>query len=145
MECPQCNVEMEELSGDDMSLQRCGNCEGLWTDVAELNRILLHNNLHGLESMGGRPNPGELSRICPKDHCDMIVIEGGPKHSLRFATREVCGGIWREPEGQVGSAKDAIGELVGFFSPQLSYEAGGIGDERRLALLSAVRDWRKER
>ena len=115
MECPQCNVEMEELSGDDMSLQRCSNCEGLWTDVAELNRILLHNNLPGLESMGGKPNPDELSRICPTDHCDMIVIEGGPKHSLRFETCEVCGGIWLEPEGQVSSVKEAIGELVGFF------------------------------
>ncbi|MBS2029498.1 MAG: zf-TFIIB domain-containing protein [Deltaproteobacteria bacterium] len=115
MDCPQCNVEMEELSGDDLTLQRCGNCEGLWTDVAELNRILLHNNLPGLESMGGRPNNDELSRQCPNDQCDMIVVEGGPKHSLRFETCEVCSGIWLEPEGEVNNAKDAIGEFIGFF------------------------------
>src|SRR5690348_5835609 len=39
----------------------------------------------------------------------------------------------------------SFGEHFGILSPQLSYEACGIGDEGRLALLSAVRHWREER
>ena len=123
MECPQCNVELEELQGDDLLLQRCSNCEGLWTDAAELNRILLHNNLPGLETMGGRPNPDEMSRQCPIDLVDMIVVEGGPKHSLAFETCEVCSGIWLEPQGDVKTLKDAIGEVVGFFKRFRSHAA----------------------
>jgi Zn-finger nucleic acid-binding protein len=106
---------MEELSGDDLTLQHCGECDGLWTDVAELNRILLHHNLPGLETLGGKPNPDEVTGQCPIDLIDMIAVEGGPKHSLMFETCEVCGGTWIEPEGKVTSIKDAIGEIVGFF------------------------------
>jgi Zn-finger nucleic acid-binding protein len=115
MDCPQCNVEMQELAGDDMVIQRCPECENLWIDVAELNRILLHNNLPGLETMGGKPNPDEPTDQCPLDLVDMIAVEGGPKHSLIFETCEVCGGVWVAPEGTVTSQKEAVREIVGFF------------------------------
>src|SRR4051794_8828907 len=115
MECPQCNVEMEEMTGDDMVLQRCGECEGLWTDVAELNRILLHHNLPGLETLGGRPNTDDASGQCPACLVDMIIVEGGHRHELSYEACEICGGIWIQPEGEVHNGKEAVGEIVGFF------------------------------
>src|ERR1700677_4881002 len=115
MDCPQCNVEMQELSGDDTVITRCPDWECLWTDVAELNRILLHNNLPGLETLGGKPNADAPTGPCPVDAIDMIAVEGGPKHSITFETCEVCGGVWIEAESEVVTLKDAVAEIVGFF------------------------------
>ena len=44
MDCPGCNVEMAELEGDGTTVRKCGECGGFWIDVADLNRLLLHNN-----------------------------------------------------------------------------------------------------
>ena len=52
MDCPRDNTEMTELTeGEDRLLFRCGDCGGLWLDVADLNRILLHNGLPTLEAI----------------------------------------------------------------------------------------------
>ena len=60
MDCPRDDTEMTELTdGEDRLLFRCAECGGLWLDVADLNRILLHNGLPTLEAMGGRANPEE--------------------------------------------------------------------------------------
>ena len=115
MDCPQCNVEMGELTDHDATLQRCGSCEGLWTDSAELNRILLHHNMPGLETMGGRPNLDEETGQCPVDLIDLIAVEGGPRHALVFETCEVCSGVWLQPEGDVKTHNDAAKEFVAFF------------------------------
>jgi Zn-finger nucleic acid-binding protein len=107
---------MEEMTAEnDMVLQRCGQCEGLWTDVAELNRLLLHHNFPGLEALGGRSNVDDTSGKCPVCLVDMVIVEGGPRHSMRYETCEVCGGVWIQPEGEVHNVKEAIGEIVGFF------------------------------
>ena len=55
MDCPRDDTEMTELTdGEDRLLFRCAECGGLWLDVADLNRLLLHNGLPTLEAMGGR-------------------------------------------------------------------------------------------
>jgi len=50
MDCPRDNTEMSELTdGEERLLSRCAECGGLWVDVADLNRILLHAGLPTLE------------------------------------------------------------------------------------------------
>ena len=98
MDCPQCSVEMVETTGDDNTLQRCGECGGVWVDSTDLNRILLHNNLPALTALGGRINADEIAGMCPACNVDLVVIEGGERHSLHYDTCESCGGIWIENE-----------------------------------------------
>src|SRR5256885_5233441 len=51
-------IYMAELTdGEERIFYRCAECGGLWLDVADLNRILLHAGLTTLESLGGRANP----------------------------------------------------------------------------------------
>jgi Zn-finger nucleic acid-binding protein len=118
MDCPRDPNEMKELVGkDDATVSFCETCGGVWMDSADLNRLLLHNNLPGLESMGGKPNPDELAERCPKDQVDLMVIEGGEKgHQLRYAYCEACGGIWLDLEVPEDADADGIEqEIVEFF------------------------------
>src|SRR5579871_6369924 len=117
MDCPGCSVEMPNLEGDDTSVAKCGNCGGLWIDVADLNRVLLHHNLPGLESLGGKLQPEELTGQCPECQVDLVTVEGGDRqHLLHYDTCESCGGIFLESEFK--DATDitvAHKEIVQFF------------------------------
>jgi Zn-finger nucleic acid-binding protein len=98
MDCPRDNVEMAELTdGEDRVFCRCDECGGLWLDVADLNRILLHAGLPTLEAMGGRANPDEEAGECPTDMVDLLAVQSLHKRNpLTYETCESCGGIWLE-------------------------------------------------
>lgn len=119
MECPDCGVEMVDLQGDDQTLRKCGECGGLWADVADLNRTLLHHNLPGLESLGGKIDDTDIeSGQCPECLVDLVRVQGGEKASPMFYdTCESCGGIFLESDFRdVSTYAAAEKEIVGFFS-----------------------------
>ena len=93
MDCPRCSVELNEISQGDSTLQRCCECGGLWVDVADLNKMLLHANLPSLPAIGGYVNPDEIAGMCPACHVDLVAVEGGEKRMLHYDTCESCGGI----------------------------------------------------
>jgi Zn-finger nucleic acid-binding protein len=120
MDCPRDNVEMTELSaGEDRVLYRCAECGGLWLDVADLNRILLHAGLPTLEGMGGRANPEMDAGECPVDNVGLLAIESQHKRNpLVYETCESCGGIWLESndfDAEGESAKEMVAGIVDFF------------------------------
>src|SRR5438270_208409 len=98
MDCPRDNTEMTVLSeGEERVLFRCAECGGLWLDVADLNRILLHAGLPTLEAMGGRANPEEDAGECPVDNVGLLAVQSQHKRNpLTYETCESCGGIWLE-------------------------------------------------
>lgn len=120
MDCPRCTVELAEVQQNDSTMQRCPDCGGLWVDVADLNRILLHGNLPALSALGGYVNPDEIAGMCPACNVDLVAVEGGEKRSLHYDTCESCGGIWVEgpEEGDVPESatwKEASAEIVKFY------------------------------
>ncbi|MEN9796322.1 MAG: hypothetical protein RL653_18 [Pseudomonadota bacterium] len=117
MDCPSCNVEMSDLAGDDFNLRKCGDCGGLWIDVSDLNRTLLHNNLPGLESLGGKLDAEALTGQCPECKVDLVRITGGDRnHPMGYETCESCGGTFLESEFEdAADAKVAVEEIIAFF------------------------------
>lgn len=117
MDCPGCSVEMTNLEGDEQTLRKCTECGGLWVDVADLNRLLLHNNLATLETLGGKVDTEALPGQCPECHVDLLRVEGGNRHDpLHYDTCEACGGILLESEFEdAADYKTAAGEIVDFF------------------------------
>ena len=117
MNCPGCSVEMVDLEGDHETLRKCGDCGGLWIDVADLNRILLHNNLPGLESQGGKVDAEALTGQCPECQVDLVRVDGGDRqHRLSYDTCESCGGMFLESEfADATDAKVAEQEIIDFF------------------------------
>lgn len=118
MECPSCGVDMVDLQGDDQTLRKCGECGGLWIDVSDLNRMLLHHNLPGLESLGGKVDTESLSGQCTECQVEFVRVHGGDKNSpVFYDTCESCGGIFLESDFQdVGDFAAAEKEIIAFFS-----------------------------
>ncbi len=119
MDCPRCSVELSEITRDEGTLQRCADCGGLWVDVADLNKILLHANLPALSALGGFVNADEITGMCPACNVDMVVVEGGEKRSVTYDTCESCGGIWVDGDEDEPAAeldwKGAEKQIVTFF------------------------------
>ena len=118
MNCPGCDVEMIELNGDDQTVRKCGECGGLWIDVSDLNRTLLHHNLPGLETLGGKVNPDAMTGQCPDCQVDLVQVEGGERsHPLDYDSCESCGGVFLESEFlQVRDYAMAKREIIDFFT-----------------------------
>jgi len=118
MDCPGCGVEMVDLASDDQTLRTCGECGGLWMDVADLNRLLLHHGLPGLESLGGKVLPDADCGTCSECQVDLVRVEGGEKnHPLGYDTCESCGGLFLEEEfADVKDIKEAQKRVVAFFT-----------------------------
>jgi Zn-finger nucleic acid-binding protein len=120
MDCPRCSAELSEIARDESTLQRCGECGGLWVDVADLNKILLHANLPALSAIGGYVNPDEITGMCPACNVDLVVVEGGEKRgTVTYDTCESCGGIWIDSDEDEPAPeldwKGATNEIVAFF------------------------------
>lgn len=39
MKCPKCGMDLKEIEFGDVKLDKCFNCEGLWLDKGELERL----------------------------------------------------------------------------------------------------------
>jgi Zn-finger nucleic acid-binding protein len=39
MKCPKCGMQLEEIPLDDVRVDKCLSCEGLWLDKGELEVI----------------------------------------------------------------------------------------------------------
>lgn len=119
MDCPRCAVELTEITRDDSIIHRCVECGGLWVDVSDLNKMLLHGNLPSLTAIGGVVNPDEIAGMCPACNVDLVAIEGGEKKSMHYDTCEACGGLWIEGEedepAETLDWNGATAQIVGFF------------------------------
>ncbi len=92
MNCPQCDAEMTELvSPGDERIHVCAEC-GQWLDGTQLNALLLHSNLPGIASLGGRVVPDDATGTCPTCKVSLVRIEqnGGEFYEVC----EDCGWIF---------------------------------------------------
>jgi Zn-finger nucleic acid-binding protein len=119
MDCPRCAVELTEITRDDSIIHRCVECGGLWVDVTDLNKTLLHANLPSLSAIGGVVNPDEIAGMCPACNVDLVMVEGGEKKSEHYDTCESCGGLWIDGEedepAETLDWKGATTQIVTFF------------------------------
>ena len=97
--CPSCDVEMVDLELNDERVSVCNDCGGLWVDVADLNRLLLHHNQPGLESLGGRVEPQATTATCRDCQIDLTRIEARTRQDTQFyESCESCGRVFIQPE-----------------------------------------------
>ncbi len=39
MECPKCNVDMDEVQCEEVTIDRCRSCQGIWFDLGEAEAL----------------------------------------------------------------------------------------------------------
>lgn len=47
MNCPRCDGRLHEMTFEDVRIDRCDKCEGIWLDSGELEQIIQQENAAG--------------------------------------------------------------------------------------------------
>lgn len=47
MACPRCDGKLHQMVFDDVSIDRCDKCDGIWLDAGELQQIISEENAAG--------------------------------------------------------------------------------------------------
>jgi Zn-finger nucleic acid-binding protein len=117
MNCPGCDAEPLDADAGEELPRICASCGGLWMNGSDLNRLLLHNGLPGIESVGGRRVKGADVAACRSCGVDLIRFEGGSREAPDFYELcEDCGCVFIDGDSApTGDAEAAQRGLVTFF------------------------------
>src|SRR3954465_3785423 len=102
MQCSQCDVELTDLAADDEHVFACPDCSSAWVDGSQLNALLLHAGLPGLDSLGGRADPDADTGTCANCGVSLTRIEqAGRRDALTYEVCVDCGFVFVPGDGQV--------------------------------------------
>jgi Zn-finger nucleic acid-binding protein len=100
MNCPKCLEPMAQLTFNEVQVDRCPQCGGLYLDATELNRLLHARGAESLDS-GALTRGHDLgegpARFCPRcveqgHRARMITLVDADELDARFDRCPDCGG-----------------------------------------------------
>lgn len=94
--CPKCQVEMTRVAFEEVEVDRCPQCQGIWFDLMEHEEL---KKLPGAEKIdtGAKtasvsPEPRELD--CPRCKTKMLVTRDPQQPHLVFEKCSICYGVF---------------------------------------------------
>ena len=107
--CPRCNpTGLEEIDFEDVTIDRCPRCGGLWFDNAEVAAIAdLGDEQFNLESTVPSDDTVDASMTCPRcDGVDLrkLTIQGKVRDQVVYRCIS-CLGTWLD-RGELREAED---------------------------------------
>lgn len=97
MQCPKCAHDMEKVIFDEVEIDRCTLCKGLWFDALEQDAL---KALEGAESIdSGDPDVGKIfdkeDKVnCPVCNVPMIRMVDKDQTHIWFESCTVCYGAF---------------------------------------------------
>jgi Zn-finger nucleic acid-binding protein len=96
MRCVKCEGTLVPVRVEDVDLDQCRSCAGIWFDAHELERILRRKHIEPILGRA-RATPGDDER---RGHCPRCKGEGylvriaSPAEGVHIDTCAICGGKW---------------------------------------------------
>ena len=114
MICPKCKTDMETIEFENVEVDRCKNCNGIWFDVGEEGLMLGADAAKAIDT-GDRSIGREANKInnyrCPR--CDGGMLRRvDPKQSqIRYEECTSCKGTFFDAGEFTDLVKDSIADL----------------------------------
>jgi len=106
---------MGTLGEGDGVVHACGSCGGSFLDGSQLNALLLHSGLAGVDSLGGRESPDGPPGTCPTCQVDLRRIEHRST-AMYYEACEDCGFIFVPLDPPASTELEpARAQLVSYF------------------------------
>jgi Zn-finger nucleic acid-binding protein len=112
--CPKCKAAMEKVKFQNIEVDRCTSCKGLWFDMLEREHL---DAMKGSESIDIGPARKEdraaVVRInCPVCHTPMIRMVDLKNRNVWYESCKVCYGVFYDA-GEFRKHKES--HVLGFF------------------------------
>ena len=98
MKCPKCDGVLQLVIQDNIEVDRCDQCGGLWFDMLEVDRLQkAKGSASAIDT--GDPDAGaqqnQQGKIeCPRCHTQMIRMVDLRQHHIWYESCPVCYGKW---------------------------------------------------
>lgn len=109
MNCPKCVSPFNEIAIENVALDFCPGCKGIWFDKDEMAFVTeLKNDLPNpqAERTAGRPT----AHPCPRCHIKLEELKFIPLHDLLVDRCPSCHGIWLD-NGELQKVAAIAGEF----------------------------------
>ena len=97
MKCPKCKTEnLGEFAVEDVIVDRCPSCGGIWFDRQELSELLAEDARRVADLRRGDENEeaGEKRGNCPRDAAPLLRVYSARDRSVILDACADCHGIW---------------------------------------------------
>jgi Zn-finger nucleic acid-binding protein len=97
MKCPKCQGLFNKVLFEDIQVERCNACNGLWFDPTELQTLLSKKGAERID-LGDKRDFQKTSQIenyaCPHDGSKMIKMADAKQGHVWYESCGVCKGIF---------------------------------------------------
>jgi uncharacterized protein len=97
MNCPKCQAPMETATVNNITVDRCTACKGIWFDANEQKQLLKSaggENIDIGDVHTGRKMDQVRDIKCPRCQIDMMETEDVDQHHITFEICPECKGIF---------------------------------------------------
>ena len=97
MKCPKCKSEtLADFRIDDVTVDRCSSCDGIWFDADELVQLLADDakQVASLRRGGMREELGGKKGRCPRDAEELLRVYSAVDKTVIIDACPECRGIW---------------------------------------------------
>jgi Zn-finger nucleic acid-binding protein len=121
MICPKCLSTMEAVRFEEIEVDRCTNCRGIWFDLLEEERL---KELEGSRCIDVGPRElgrryDEIREIeCPRCHTPLIKMVEASQTHLRYESCTVCHGLFFDAGEFTDFTDESIGDSLRYWFAQ---------------------------
>ena len=118
MNCPKCSSAMETIKLENVEVDRCSACRGLFFDALEAHKLKAMPGSEAIDigaAETGRAQPSGERIRCPRDTSPMLRIVDAKQPHIQLETCPVCQGMF--------------------------FDAGEFSDWKKESVLDAIRSW----
>ena len=122
MKCPKCESPMEEVAFDQVKIDRCTSCKGIWFDEFELTDL---KETEGSETVdtGDSKTGSEQNKIdrinCPKCNTQMIRMVDARQSHIWFEHCVTCSGHYFDAGEFRDLKEDSLLDFIkSWFTPE---------------------------
>ncbi len=98
MKCPKCDNVMQKVSVEDIEVDCCGNCEGIWFDLREHDHL---KDIRGSEDridMGDPAKGDQMNAVrnihCPRCTVQLVKLFMHDQTHIKYEQCATCGGVF---------------------------------------------------
>ena len=123
MKCPRCSSAMETVQVEDVQIDRCTKCGGLWFDEFELSDLRAKKGSENVDTgRADKATQHSQARLnCPKCDEPMLRMVDARQPHIWYETCDECGGSFFDAgefrdlkqHNLLGLIKDVLVELKG--------------------------------
>ncbi|MCC6907536.1 MAG: zf-TFIIB domain-containing protein [Phycisphaerales bacterium] len=115
MNCPKCNAAMEAVNFEDIEVDRCTSCGGLWFDLREHEELKQRRGSETIdtgERAAGRAGNATGDITCPRCRAHMIRMVDHDQPHIWYEQCSTCGGAYFDAGEFRDFKKHTPGDLI---------------------------------